>query len=113
MTGSTLNGKHIRKPNKNLLKHQFPKLQVLFNLLAAQRIIEKVTVGSYIDNSYHWLTAVEFSTDKPLKVYHSVNFTLTNKMKYVHLKHIYEFSEVGMVTMQKQNKICGLYAIAA
>ena len=26
-------------------------------------------------------------------------------MKYVHLKHIYEFSE--------QNKICGLYAIAA
>ena len=115
MIGSPLNDKHINLAQM-LLKHQFPKLHGFYStLLQHKASLEKITVGVQIIHiNYHWLTAAKFSPDEPLKVYDSVNFSLTNEMKYI-LTNIFEFSEIGMVAMQKQKEsnICGLYAIAA
>ena len=114
MTGSPLDDKHVNLA-QILLKHQFPKLHGFYStLLQHKESLKKVTVGVQIIHiNYHWLTAAKFSPDEPLKVYDSVNLSVTNEIKYI-LNNVFEFSEIRMVTMQKQkeNNICGLYAIA-
>ena len=113
MTGSPLKDKHVNLAQM-LLKHQFPKLHA--TLLQHKESLKKVTIGVQIIHiNYHWLTVAKFYPDEPLKVYDSIHFSLTNEIKYI-LNNIFEFSEIRIVTMQKQkeNNICGLYcAIAA
>ena len=76
--GSPLNDKHINLAQM-LLKHQFPKLHGFSStLLQYKKSLEKITVGIQIIHiNYHWLTAAKISPDEPLKVYDSVNFSLT------------------------------------
>ena len=99
--GSPLNDKHINLAQM-LLKHQFPKLHGFSStLLQYKKLLKKITVGIQIIHiNYHWLTAAKISPDEPLKVYDSINFSLTAEMKSI-LMNIFEFSSIGMVTMQK------------
>ena len=111
--GSPLNDKHINLA-QTLLKHQFPKQHGFYSTLLQHKTLKKITTGIQIIHiNYHWLTAAKFSPDESLKVYDSVNFSLTDEMKSI-LTNIFEFSSIEMVTMQKQKEsnICGLYAIA-
>ena len=113
MTGSPLNDKHVNLAQM-LLKYQFPKLHGFYSTsLQHKESLKRVTVGVQIMHiNDHWLTAAKFSPDEPLKVYDSVNLSVTNQIKCI--LNVFEFSEIRMVAMQKQkeNNICGLYAIA-
>ena len=111
--GSPLNDKHINLAQM-LLKHQFPKWHGFYSTLLQHKPLKRITAGIQIIHiNYHWLTAAKFSPDEPLKVYDSVNFSVTNEIKSI-LTNIFEFSSIEMATMQKQKEIntCGLYAVA-
>ena len=109
--GSPLNDKHINLAQM-LLKHQFRKLCGFYStLLQHKSSLKKISVGIQIFHlNYHWFTAAKLVPDEPLKVYDSVNFSLTDEMKSI-LTNIFEFSSVGMATMQKQKEsnTCGLF----
>ena len=111
--GSPLNDKHINLAQM-LLKHQFPKWHGFYSTLLQHKPLKRITAGIQIIHiNYHWLTAAKLSSDKPLKVYDSVNLSVTNAMKSI-LTNIFEFTSIEMATMQKQKEIniCGLYAVA-
>ena len=81
--GSPLNDKHINLA-QTLLKHQFPKQHGFYSTLLQHKTLKKITTGIQIIHiNYHWLTAAKFSPDESLKVYDSVNFSLTDEMKSI------------------------------
>ena len=111
--GSPLNDKHINLAQM-LLKHQFPKWHGFYSTLLQHKPLKKITAGIQIIHiNYHWLTAAKFSSDEPLRIYDSINFSVSDEMKSI-LTNIFEFSKIEMATMQKQSEIniCGLYAVA-
>ena len=73
--------------------------------------IKQISIVSryVIHINYHLLTAAKISADEPLIVYDCVNLSLTAEMKSI-LMNIFG---TGMVTMQKQQNVYGLYAVTA
>ena len=100
--GSPLNDKHINLAQM-LLKHQFPKWHGFYSTLLQHKPLKKITAGIQIIHiNYHWLTAAKFSSDEPLRIYDSINFSVSDEMKSI-LTNIFEFSKIEMATMQKQH----------
>ena len=82
-SGSPLNDKDINLAQM-LLKHQFPKWYGFYSTLLQHKPLKRTTAGIQIIHiNYHWFTAAKLSSDKPLKVYDSVNFSVTNEMKSI------------------------------
>ena len=105
MTGSPLNDKHVNLAQM-LLQHQFPKLHEFYStLLQHKESLKKVTVGVQIIHiNYHWLTAAKFSPDEPLKVYDSVNLSVTNEIKYI-LNNVLNLVKLEWLQCKSKRKI--------